>query len=253
MVIARRLAGALVEPLSFPLLVIVALVVGGLTVAVRLTWQRRDVSIAHRRALDVALSVAVLGLAVAMSVPGTPVVGLVLLWAILGAEETWAWWLYRSRKSPPAQHVVPGGKPSSSAAETSVQRDEDSPGNVLAELELSPREEIVQQLVRTVLPGGGERLAGWLRVPLEAGQRSANLHLAFCPPFSQAPSVNIDQREGPAARIKPVQVLPFGARFDVKLAQPCETTTAVVLHVCAEAMPPVPVEAIRRSNDPAHV
>ncbi len=101
----------------------------------------------------------------------------------------------------------------------------------------APDGNVLQQLVRSRASDGTESLHGWLRVPLAANQRTAAVHVAFCPPFAAAPRVDVEQREGPAARIKPAQVLPYGARFDLKLAEPTEISTFILLELSAETKP----------------
>jgi hypothetical protein len=102
----------------------------------------------------------------------------------------------------------------------------------------APAGEVIQQLVRTRLADGSERLAGWLRVALEGGQRSANIHVAFCPPFARSPQVRVQQREGPSSRVKLGQSLPYGARLDLKLAQAAEGAAALVLEILVLADAP---------------
>jgi hypothetical protein len=41
--------------------------------------------------------------------------------------------------------------------------------------------------------------------------------VAFCPPFAGTPELTAVQLDGPEARIKIAQLLPYGARLDVKL------------------------------------
>lgn len=106
-----------------------------------------------------------------------------------------------------------------------------------------PAGDIIQQLVRTRLSDGSERMAGWLRVALAPGQRSANVHVAFCPPFARSPRIRVEQREGPAARVKEGQLLPHGARLDLKLAQAAQTAATVVLEILVQA------EAAETKND----
>jgi hypothetical protein len=83
-------------------------------------------------------------------------------------------------------------------------------------------------------PDGSDVLSGWMRVSMALGQRNASVHLSFCPQFSRAPRVTVKQLEGPRARIKTVQVLPHGARFDLKLAAPSEGPETVLLRFSAE-------------------
>ncbi len=97
-----------------------------------------------------------------------------------------------------------------------------------------PTGDVIQQITRRRAADGREILSGWLRVPLAAGQRSANVHVAFCPPLQHAPQMSVAQREGPAARIRAVQVLPYGVRLDVKLTQASPTPVDLLLEFTAQ-------------------
>ena len=52
-------------------------------------------------------------------------------------------------------------------------------------------------------------------------------------PFNRAPRLEVRQREGPAARVKTTQLLPYGARLDLKLAAPAEKPLVVLLQFTA--------------------
>lgn len=93
---------------------------------------------------------------------------------------------------------------------------------------------VTQQITRLGLPDGGERLQGWLRVSFAVGQRTAGAHVAFCPPFPATPHWEVEQIDGPEARVRTQQVLSFGARLELKLDEPAEEPTAVLLQVSAE-------------------
>ena len=93
--------------------------------------------------------------------------------------------------------------------------------------------EVVQQLTRSQAADGTEELFGWIRLPFAPGQRTGCIHVAFCPPLCVTPEVTVEQIEGPDARIKTAQLLPYGARFDLKLAATAEASTAVVLQFLA--------------------
>ena len=84
----------------------------------------------------------------------------------------------------------------------------------------------MQQLTLRATADGGQELSGWLRMPLAAGQRTGSLHVAFCPAFGQAPQVEVEPVCGPDCRIKAAQVLPYGARLDVKLDEPAKRMRA---------------------------
>jgi hypothetical protein len=94
-------------------------------------------------------------------------------------------------------------------------------------------EEITQQLTRSTAADGTEEIAGWLRVAFAAGQRTASVHLAFCPPFARMPELSVEQIDGPTARIKTAQVLPYGARLDLKLQAAGEMPEDVMLQFSA--------------------
>ena len=80
---------------------------------------------------------------------------------------------------------------------------------------------------------GPRNSAGWLRLSFAAGQRTGSVHVAFCPPLRVTPEMEVEQIEGPEARIKTAQVLPYGARFDLKLAAAAEQPTTVLLQFTA--------------------
>jgi len=92
--------------------------------------------------------------------------------------------------------------------------------------------EATQHFTRWQTADGVDRLAGWLRVTFDAGQRSEHAHLAFCPAFAKPPRIEVSQLNGPRARVKTAQILPHGARLDLKLAGPAaEQGESLLLHV----------------------
>lgn len=241
----RRLAGALSTPLDIATLAAVAVAAAAVAALVRLCLAARAPWSIHAN-----ITVALALLALAMSLPGTSPLGLVLLWSVLSGEEAWAWWLYRVRRplrSASADEQPPPKSDDVAICAAEGIAEEDSCGIETDGLtdedvgeESLPAADVLQRLTRSRAADGSETFTGWLRVPLAAGQRTANLHLAFCPAFGQTPTITVDQQDGPAARIRPVQLLPYGARFDLKLAQTCEEDSAIVLHFVAEAPPPKP-------------
>jgi 8-oxo-dGTP diphosphatase len=199
----RRLAGGLVEPLLMPTLLAVGAAIVTIAAAVRIMQPS-----GHRsgRLLYTVVSISVVATGLALSLPATSPAALAALWLLLLAEEAFAWWPAGGRLKRPAP---PAAKPVG--------------------------DEVLQQLTRTRAADGTETISGVLRVPLEAGQRTANVHVAFCPPLGQAPRIEVQQRGGPEVRIKTGQLLPYGARLDLKLAEPLETSDAVVLEFSAQS------------------
>lgn len=106
---------------------------------------------------------------------------------------------------------------------------------VAATVDETPREEVTQQVIRLQGADGTETMSGWLRASFLPGQRTATVHLSFCPPFSSVPTVEIEQVDGPPGRIKTVQLLPYGVRFDLKLLKDAEEPLGVLLQFSARA------------------
>jgi hypothetical protein len=98
-----------------------------------------------------------------------------------------------------------------------------------------PAKGVTQQLTRSTTAQGGEVLCGTLRLDLAAGQRTGNLHVAFCPPFAGTPEIAAQQVDGPEARIKIAQLLPYGVRMDIKLVGPSDEPAGVLVQFTARA------------------
>ena len=86
----------------------------------------------------------------------------------------------------------------------------------------------MQTMIRT-READGEAVAGTLRADFRAGERTVYAHIGFCPPLAQTPQIEFEQTDGPEATIKLAQVLPHGARFDVRLQRASDETVRVEL------------------------
>ena len=69
------------------------------------------------------------------------------------------------------------------------------------------------------------------------GQRTAIVHVAFCPPFAGVPQVEAESLDGPACDIRPTLVLPWGVRWECKLTDPATINMSVVLEFFAAEGP----------------
>jgi hypothetical protein len=239
MIVARRAAGALENTLDPTTLAFTGALTAAGAVAIRLGWFAS--AEAHRGPFDWAVmlstSLAVVGLGVGLCLSGTPLLGTFLLCTLLMAEESWAWaWHVRRRfesTAPMSERTVrldtahatmprPGRSGTVSHAKL-------PPGAETAILS----EEITQQLTRSQTADGAEELSGWLRMPFAAGQRTGSVHVAFCPPFAATPELAVEQIGGPEGRIKTAQLLPYGARLDLKLSATADEATTVLLQFSA--------------------
>jgi hypothetical protein len=214
LVLARRLTGALETPLEASAIITAGLVAAAVAAGIRMLWRGLPAS-GQTPWLDSCVTwlpgAAIACLGVAIWLPETPAGGLAAFWLIAVAEELGTWRAFRARM-PADERDAAAGRGS-----------------------MPPNEAIAQQLVRRRAADGVEVVEGWLRVPFEAGQRTANAHVAFCPAFLQTPEVRVRQADGPEARIKEGQVLPYGARLDLKLDEPAAEPATVLVEFSARS------------------
>lgn len=261
LLIWRRAAGAIHDPLPASALLLTAFLLATIAAVVhwvgKLSFNENSPGIIA----NVALSIALLAVAAAICVPGTSAAGLVFLWTILIAEEAWAWraCCVSTRRCSTDNQVEnspasKGDPPLAATATPQASKIRSAPflsADVLEAAESALPEGVTQRITRSMVADGTEVLAGWLRVPFAVGQRTQNVHLAFCPPFAHAPELSVEQADGPSARIKSAQVLPYGARLELKLHAAEETPSAVVLQFSAviEGRDKTAAEQRRTTND----
>ncbi len=222
-IVARRAAGALETPLEPTAMFATGLLVAAAAIMIRLGWLLPSVAspVAQLdQAVMLVASLAVLASGLGLCLPEGSVVGRFLLCIVLTVEESWAWGWYQKRRgqnggspSLPPEPVLP------------------LPRSPVSEIDGSESfaEDVTQRLTRSLSADGSETLSGWLRAPFVVGQRTGSVHVAFCPPFAAMPELEVEQVDGPEARIKTAQLLPYGVRFDLKLAAPAEEPVFVVL------------------------
>lgn len=91
----------------------------------------------------------------------------------------------------------------------------------------------LQQTTRLRTETGDEFVAGTVAAEFQAAQRHQSVHVAFCPPFHTTPLVDAFALSGPPAKVKLAQILPHGARFDVRLTAPASQSACVVVEFIA--------------------
>jgi hypothetical protein len=233
MVVAwRRASGALEEPLEPLTLLAAGVLLAGLAALARAA--RRAAGIAwtgrFQHVLCQALiSAAVLLLGVSLCWSSGSGGGLLLFWAVLAGEEIWSW----HRGLCDGTSVGRIGLGCTGSGRTRLPAS--AAHFAAAPADCPPAENVLQQLTLSRDADGQARLAGWLRVPLAAGQRMGVVHVAFCPPFAETPQVAWEQITGPESRIRLAQLLPYGARLELKLAASAEEPGSVLLRFTAWA------------------
>ncbi len=229
---SRRATGAISTPLPVSALLAVGLVVAATAMAARFVWKQTAPTRGSTLAVFFFLTLSALAFTAAASLPGSAPIGLVGLWLVVVGEELWAWWPRRTVASTPVE-TTSSPPPQQVPVTDNRQRFEQAVADSSLGTDVA-QEHVTQQLTRLVESDGTERVVGWMRVSFAAGQRLASVHLAFCPPFARAPEASLERLEGPQVRIKRIQAFPYGARFDLKLGEPAEHATDVLLHVAAE-------------------
>ncbi|HEY4313430.1 MAG TPA: hypothetical protein VGN12_28525 [Pirellulales bacterium] len=121
-------------------------------------------------------------------------------------------------------------------------------GSSIDEL-LTASAQMAQRFERLQSADGRDVLAGMTTMQFTAGQVTAHVHLAFCPPFAHVPRIDYRQIAGPAARLKLGQVLPHGVRIDVKLAAPAAERTQLRLELRASQEPQQTAETAKHITE----
>ena len=240
LVLTRRAFGALAEPLSAGGLVMLGVVLALAAVAFRLFV---DIGMQGRRPIvrytvwampSLVLFVWIAG----TLLPATPVTGVIGFVGLLVAEELWSWRRMLGGEVPagttaPAGTTMPAGPaaPPRPALASEPVGLASTPASVdlLGQPPEVATDAALQSMVRRREESGAEVIEGFVRAELSPGERHATAHVAICPPFASVPVCYAEPCDGPPAQVKVGQVLPYGARFEIKLDEPAEEPTAVVV------------------------
>jgi hypothetical protein len=235
----RRCAGALSEPLPALLLIAVGMVMTAITCAVHLLEQGADenqLAILWSTAPEFLTIVALPLFAAAITLPGSTWPGITLLWVTVGCAELGLLVLRRNRRfqtSLPEGAVEKPWHGSSLIDQTSSFNDKEH--TWLTEDELASP---TQKLVYRLTPEGICVVEGWLQTNFLPGQRTAVVHVAFCPAFRETPIVEAELQDGPAGEIRPTLVLPWGVRWEVKLELAAVEPITVSIEFFGSDVPP---------------
>jgi len=228
----RRLTGVW-QPLAALPLLLVGVAAVALGSALRGGWWQTGVwpSRVWSRATLVWLSPALAAvlLLTAVSTGGTSVAAVAALWTVLLVHE--AVWCGLARRAR-------GGRPTATTPATApvhLESADRRPGAAVEcdDQELSVSAEVSQQITRSESPSSGDTIAGVLRAVFQPGERTRNLHVAFCPPLPTRPEVEVAQLSGPGTRVRAADVQPFGVRFDLRMTAVSVQPENVLIHFVA--------------------
>lgn len=234
LVAARRLAGALTQPLDDVALLACGLIAPLLAAAERWLAAHDEVPPTTPRELFAIPAMRVAAIVVfgwAISLAGSSTLGLLAYWgaAVGGEAACGPWSQWRSSRRPRVRLLAPGEDTDEFAP------DGDSPPD--DEIAVAVVEGDVRQvLTRLTAADGTDVLRGEIIAEFAPGQARAAVHIAFCPAFAATPAIEFEQVAGPDARIQIGQALPWGARFDVKLPQPATGEMRVRLALEARSL-----------------
>jgi hypothetical protein len=230
--LARRFAGALIEPLAATSLLCVGLAAISAAVVVRLLNVNSGPPVLASLSEGIELLIAAIALLViagSLSIGGSSMFGLIVLWlATLIAGGV----LVRPWSFEPAVDPLKGfALVSREAAAVDVWPPDApiAPWSATAPVANEWDDRTVMQRIDYHTSESGMLVDGWLRIPFAPGQRVAFTHVALCPTFSRTPVAEAETMDGPLCEIRPSLVLPWGIRWDVRLDSEATETTEVVL------------------------
>ncbi|MEX0820186.1 MAG: hypothetical protein WD070_11365 [Pirellulaceae bacterium] len=239
--VVRGLLGAFDAPTSASYPVLAAVMAEILASVFRLVWTRLNPDATRRAALFVQLGLpSICVLCVAAAVSMTEATG----WAVGGAwlvavGSELAWWYPELRLPQRSESEYRDAVASELDVSGAV---EDNDPGVDEEEQLDP--DVIQQITRARNEAGVEVVSGILRAEFAPGERTQNLHVAFCPPLAYEPEVITYQLDGSPLTMKVGQSEIFGTRLELRrsaTAASAETAT-----ICFEVRPPTsPAEPLR--------
>jgi hypothetical protein len=223
--LARRMSGALAVPLDSRMLVAAALC-GAISAAIaRLLWRCMAAAGTDAASLirDLLPTVALVLLATAATVPGSPTAAVVLVWLIIAAEETAAAWFARwphGRRVP--RRIVTLRR----SGDRSIAR---QPQHVTHEGDSAVAGDIRQHQTRERAADRTELVHGTLRAGFITGQRTAIEHLAFCPMLAAVPRISATAVDDVDCTVRATHVYRYGARLEIRLKEPCDEPIEVLV------------------------
>jgi hypothetical protein len=226
---ARRYVGALDAELPLTALALTAAVAGAIVFAGRVAWRRSlsEPTPVVGRFAELAFawggSIALVLIAVGCSNFGQTRDWLIWLPLITADQFHRHWFLHGA--------WYPGARPKERAPAIGLYEPELAAHGAAATLDVDGR--VLQQQVRICDAAGDESVSGILYANFAAGQRTATLHVGFCPPLARWPRVEAHATGLPPAEVKVAQAMAHGARLEVRLAVPAAKACSVAVEYSA--------------------
>ena len=264
LIVSRRLLGALSRDLPGDAMLLTALVATSVSACTRIAWRRsfplrhcaesplgrdaesplgRDAESPLRRDAESPLrrdagdswldqfvgwgsSLALAMLAVGCCYPANRTSDCLIWLPLLVADQFWR------------QNFFGAGLPTAPSMKSERQPTNTSEVSSTSAAQSPNHHDIVQQLFRVREDQGQEVIYGTLRADFQAGQRTAVIHVGFCPPLEYLPEIEAESLPGQPTRIKVVQALPHGVRLDVRLSTAAEESCQAWIDMAARPILP---------------
>jgi hypothetical protein len=223
--LVRRMSGALAVPLDSGMLLAVG-VCGVVSAATaRLLWRRTSTDAMDTASLirDLLPTVALVLLATAAAVPGSPTAAVVLLWLMIAAEEAAAAWFTRWPHGRGQQRRMTAPRRSGDRLTARQLR------HAASESDSDVASDIRQHQTRERTSDGKELVHGTLRAGFVAGQRTAIEHLVFCPMLAAVPRISVTAVDEADCTVRPTHVYRYGSRLEIRMSEPCDEPLEVLV------------------------
>ncbi len=113
----------------------------------------------------------------------------------------------------------------------------------VAELQLSTQSDTTQWMSRTVSESGEDILEGSIRVEFRAGQKQANAHIPFSPPFACVPEIECEMADETTVRVRIAAAHTFGGRLELRRSMNADLADSVEVSFAAVAKAPANSDA----------
>lgn len=247
----RRISGAFQTPLSGAAIVLAGLVTELSIFIYRRLWCGRDDAVTAQHSalctqypvlnsltdnaqtffLFTLTTLIALSILTSLTIPGTPLFGLLLAWLIVITGEVTQWQTYLKplwhRSAIPPLPIPP---PLPHTIETEPADPEST------ESEIPPG--LIQQVTR-VLAGGQESIHALIKATIAANDRQGIIHLAFCPPLAEKPELTAHALDSDEADIRITQAETFGARVEIRLPK-CDVSQRSLMIELLGSVPILP-------------
>lgn len=234
LITGRRLLGAIESDLSPDAMLLTAIVAAIVISSTRIAWRRNfpletpaDLSTTDQL-LGWGSSTALALLAIGCCYPANRTTDWLIWLPILVADQLW-----RQNFFDSGEPWVPSDLDQIDWAAGPLPLAGPSPTDPL------PTGNMVQQLYRLQDEQGCEVIYGTVRADFVAGQRTAVVHVGFCPPLSYLPEIEAEALPGLTAKVKVVQAMAHGTRLDVRLSAPASSDCQLWIDMAAQPHPAV--------------